>query len=395
MSIKNILIIIIMIILLFILSEKENDINEIETNYLDNNSEVINFNDNNDFKIIEDDIKNNRAFITSEIHGIKANLSFKYAFFKFLHENADVDVLILEISISSGYMLNEYLKTGDINILDNIFSLYKGSTFYTKEEYNFFIKLYDYNKSLSDNNKIKIVGIDIEHSYNGVLYYLSYLNEKKKLINFKINQLDDLNFDGNVLNIDEKILLRVIRNINYNKNFYNELDWQYREKKMYQNYLFLQDVYNINKFYAQFGLMHCFKEITGNNFKSIVYFLDKEGKSKVKNNVLVIASIYKNCKYIDSIQYNNLFYYKKYIINKSYRGNNFNKYQDVLLFKLNDSLSPYNNELKWFIDRYEPLSDKVTTDYFEYILLINDSQPSTPMEKNSSIYELIIKFIKK
>src|SRR5690554_723352 len=239
-----------MSVLIIILCSKKN-IKKNEVEYLKNNvtHKII---------IENNDLYNNQAFVVSELHGFKENTNIKYHFLTYLHSNKNVNIYLGEISFSSGYLLNEYLKTGNEEILAKVFSFYEGSTFYTLEEYKFYKNLYKYNKNLPRDKQINIYGIDIEHSLESALYFYDYYSNKK---------VDDIDIILNS-NFEDPILNHLQNTIIDYYQFYNTINWQKRDLAMYNNYLFIQEVFNITDFYSQLGAKHSFSEILSDNYMS-------------------------------------------------------------------------------------------------------------------------------
>ncbi|MDF2700291.1 MAG: hypothetical protein K0Q49_1849 [Haloplasmataceae bacterium] len=369
--IKKCIIIIVLIIITILLNKKTIVISELEINYLKNNLEYLDV-DHPNFNLLSADLLNNHAFIASEIHGIKANYKIEYNLFTYLNKNADVHFLLLEISFSSGFLLNEYVQTGNEELLDIVFSFYKGTPFWSLEEYQFFKELYEYNKTLP--TKITLIGIDIEHSIDSYQY----------LFNLNILELDLLNH----LKVNKEN-----RDLLYNDA---EFNWQLREDKMYLNYLSLSKIYQVDQFYGQFGTMHCFKNIINDDFKSLAYLLSHDELSNVKDQTIVIITLYNKSHYLQEFNSNKLVHYSyKDITN--YLSNSIDYFEktEFMLFKLNQNNSPYQDNLIWLFDHYKIKNEKtVTTDYFDYIILINHSSAAKPLEKTNSYFEVLFDLLK-
>jgi hypothetical protein len=69
---------------------------------------------------------------------------------------------LCEYSYSEACYFNEYLKSGNIKILADVFKPIKGTFAWNIDDYNFWKELYKYNKGLPKDKKIHVVGIDLE-----------------------------------------------------------------------------------------------------------------------------------------------------------------------------------------------------------------------------------------
>lgn len=125
-----------------------------------------------DFKLPSKDLNNKILFLTGESHNIAANYIMQLEFLKYFNNKAGVKYLLIESSYSSSMLINKYLETGDKKYLreyflvdDNYKNLYKDTYIYSKEEEKLFTDLYDYNKKLPKDKRIKVFGLNHENSY--------------------------------------------------------------------------------------------------------------------------------------------------------------------------------------------------------------------------------------
>lgn len=381
MWIKNhsfeILALFIMLGLIVLLCSKKN-INKNEVDYLKRNT-------SQKIKLDKNDLDYYQAFVMSELHGFKENSNIRYHFLTYLNSSKNVNVYLGEISFSSGYLLNEYIHTGNEELLSKVFSFYEGSTFYTLEEYQFYQKLYIYNKNKSKEEKIKIYGIDIEHSLESTLYFYNYYT------NSSVDKVEEIL----KLSFSDPILIHLQKSLTDYYNFYQTLNWQKRDLAMYHNYLFLKQTFNIDKFYSQLGAKHSYRDLLSDNFMSFTYFLSHDLTSPVKDKVLSIHIFYKDSKCLEVGKVNSETIYKKVFTRKTYKTDNLSVLKKAFnLINLQRENSPYMKELIWY-NTSENNKNKVTTDYYQYIILINNSEASTPLD-NSKTYsplEILIKYL--
>ncbi len=124
----------------------------------------------NGFGLMKDDLDEHKVFIAGENHEfIRSNIDLKIKMFKYLHQHAGVNTFVLEQGFAWGYMFNEYVQTGDTTILNILLT-------YTWPPYEkLFTSFRDYNVSLPDDDKIKVIGIDVERFFGLAVRSLTFL----------------------------------------------------------------------------------------------------------------------------------------------------------------------------------------------------------------------------
>jgi len=370
--------ILIMLGLFLILNKEQKIVNAQEVDYLKNNYRLT-------LQLDDTDLTTSKAFVVSELHGFKQNTLIKYDYLTYLNEEINLTVYLAEISFSSGYLLNEYLKTGDEALLMQVFSFYKGSTFYTLEEYQFYQKIYQYNLNISEESKIRVIGIDIEHSLESARYFLEYYCIDEVLI----EDIENNDYEDSLLNHLKNNLLAY-------HSFYKNFNWQERDFEMYQNYLFLQSFYQFDNFYTQLGAKHGFSDIATDNFQSFTYYLNHDICSPVFNHVLSVMMFYKDSEYLEVYYIKSVLIHRNGKVKRTYKTNNLDVFtQDIVLINLGQNNSPFNERLIWY-NESENNCEKVTTDYYQYLLLINQSEAASPIDENMkpNYFDTIIQIIK-
>ncbi|WP_315120646.1 erythromycin esterase family protein [uncultured Clostridium sp.] len=381
--------------------------------YLKSNYQAINLENEDgfsDLSIIDDDLKDKEVFFTGESHGVEANGKLKMKFLKYLKEKTDFKYYLCELPYSDGYFLNKYLAAGDINILKKIYEPLKGTFEWNKDNFNHWKELYKYNQSLPKDKRIQVIGMDIEHQpINALCYMTSILpnEEIPKELSSILNELKQIyqekNIDGNKLKAycerlqkdmeeKEEIYINYLRedfsgfklvndNILYvfeayadNKDsmYFNKV----RDKRMYENFKKVYEESSKGKYYGQWGLNHVFQK-EQLDVKWIAAAMNEEG-SPLKDKILSIVYAYEDCKVMKK---NNDRTYSvgKMNDNESIK-NLFNDLvkKDYSIYKLNGEGSPFNKELMWPFGHGKPV-DGVTTDYFQYILVIRNSDATKPL----------------
>ena len=119
---------------------------------------------------LDDKVADYKVFITGENHTYtKSNSLLWLKMIKYLNENAGVRNIMFEYGYSYGFLVNEYLKTGDTSLFNSIDQ-------FAYMEYSDVIKqLKVYNDSLPEDRKLHFAAIDIERGAYPIAKILSYL----------------------------------------------------------------------------------------------------------------------------------------------------------------------------------------------------------------------------
>lgn len=168
-------------------------------------------------------------------------------------------------------------------------------------------------------------------------------------------------------------------NIIYAFDAHNAKDFNIaRDNFMYNNFVEIYNTLPKGKFYGQWGLNHIFQS-EQSGVKWIGASMN-DTNSELNGKILSIAYAYDNCKYMSKIKNNK--YSEEYFntrSNSSYL--NMNDYTDkgnCTIFKLNGENSPYAKELVWPLATKRP-TEKATTDYFQYYIVIKNSEATKPL----------------
>lgn len=100
------------------------------------------------------------VFINGENHTyLTSNKKLWVKMFKYLYHNAGVRNLVLEYGFASGYLINEYVQTGDTQ-------LYEVLKKYSFEQHaSAYKELMEFNRTLDSGEKIHIAGIDLDRGF--------------------------------------------------------------------------------------------------------------------------------------------------------------------------------------------------------------------------------------
>jgi hypothetical protein len=119
---------------------------------------------------LDGEIANYKVFITGENHTYtESNARLWLKMIKYLNENAGVRNVMFEYGYSYGFLVNEYLKTGDTSLINSI------DQFAYMEYSDVIRELKVYNDSLPEERKLYFDALDIERGAYPIAKSLSYL----------------------------------------------------------------------------------------------------------------------------------------------------------------------------------------------------------------------------
>ncbi|MTI70719.1 MAG: erythromycin esterase family protein [Firmicutes bacterium] len=376
---------------------KEEDI----YSYLKNNHSLIDVdsNDFTDLNMINTDGK--KIILTGENHGVKGNVKLRKKFLKYFKEKTDFKYYLCEISFSTAYFINKYLETGNEDILKKVYAPLKGTYEWNKDNYNHWIKLFKYNKTLPKDRKIKVVGIDIEHQpINAFRYMYSVLPKKKApgKINKILNEFNDILSGKKKLDNEglKEFCERLNNDIEKNKDVYKDylkddyfgfnlvnknIIYRYevyesnkfnvlRDEKMYENFKKVYNNLNDGKYFGQWGLNHIFQE-NQMDVNWLATFIDND--DRFKNKVLSIAYVYDDSIYMEKRNG-----YSTEKIDTFNSNMDFGFIKNFTLLKLNSKGSPFKQRNIWPFSHTEK-GENPTTEYFQYLVVVKNAKPTEPL----------------
>ncbi len=381
-----------------------------KSEYLDKNkSELKASYDSSDYNKLTGDLNANDIFLAGEMHGIKENYTLRLNLLMFLNENAGVRHYLAEMGYSSSFYMNKYLSTGDERYLFLVTNSIAGSYDHSAEDVEFWRRLYTYNKSLPEKEKIKIVGLDLEHQFWISILHLNSILKDKNLgpeIGEVLKELDTLssyicpnmknteNILKNIQKVKISSLSKITKNISidlknrkqiYKKQlnkdeFYdlefilsnsidteriykNVADSYYfnveREKSIYNNFLKVYSHFDKAKYFGQWGGFHILQKSKSREATFASYL--NQSTSPVKGKVVSIKFVYDNQKHkVTSRKILNAF--------KEYSHSKFTLYKLEKSEGIGENPCPIND--------YES-SD--ITEYFQYGILIRDPKKVTAL----------------
>ncbi|MGO1470097.1 MAG: erythromycin esterase family protein [Tissierella sp.] len=387
--------------------------------YLKENHSKIDLKDENRFKdleIIDSDLKGKEVFFTAEIHGVKANAELEMKFLKYFKEKTDFKYYLLENSYSNAYFINKYLETGDIQILEEIYEPLKGTFAWNKSNYNQFKNLYEYNKSLPESKKIKVLGVDIEHSTdNAYRFLLDILPEKEVPDEIKENieniqntfekidnPRDQVAYESS-LELQKDILEKesiykkylgedffgfefVNKNVIYAFEAYKYQDdyfnWNNtRDKMIYKNFEAVREQLPKGKYYGQWGMNHTYQS-EENHLNWFGSYLNQE-ESEFKDKVLTIIYNYDNCNQMNISKDRSYEEHKFNLIFPEIKQTNDLIDNNITIYKLNSKGTPFS-DIKMSSDFNNEKLEKNMLEFFQYIVAIKNSESTEPLRNRET-----------
>ncbi|MEM6738067.1 MAG: hypothetical protein AAF620_18560 [Bacteroidota bacterium] len=363
--------------------------------YLEANHESTPFEGHLDFNLVDPDVDRHQLILVGEIHGFKEPTRFEPEFFEYLHHSHQVNDYLIEMDISQAYFMNKYNQSGNEDILKRVlknwvvtigrenqdyrkkwetlrevYTKTDGFTYYGNNEISDIDLLVDYVNEITNSR------IEIPVSSTDSVRLLSI----KRMVN-KITWKDSLHWEKEY----------IIRNIDYT------LTKKYREEILTENLERIYQKYNLQerKVFGYYGLGHTLLAPLDDGYKAMAARFSTimpEMKGKILSFVMVFIDSYMNVYSKNqptfirdkgrftalSVSYDNIWVSYLHGIEELKRISTQNS---KTLIKLNGERSPYSETRRLItMSAILPLGmtinghpDLVTTDYFQYLILMRNS----------------------
>lgn len=335
-------------------------------------------------ELFESDLENNEIFIAGESHGSVKSIDMNLYLLKYFVEKGNVKYILYEDGYASAQYLNIYLDTGDESILEDLFYKIRGTMSYTMENYNFLKGVYEYNVTLEEEKKLRFIGIDKENPLVAIKYIRSLLPTAEPTDDIteefisvikelsKSTYIDKSKEAIQLLSDGEKEIEKYLGKHYFDLTFTlknlavseGQLD---REELLINNFIELYEYLPKGKFFGQFGGAHT---NLSPNTKSLASYL-QNNYEKTKDKVISI-----------NYEYNNSHSYIPQGLNvDSKLTERIDSYffpddKSTVLLKLNYEDSIYNKKDIYLNDNNPQIK------YFQYIILISDSQAANKYYMN-------------
>ncbi len=380
-------------------------------NYLQNHYQALDLNADKALgPIYGKAAQGNSIFLLGSYYGVGYNHAIRMKALKYFKNESNFKYLIIETGHSTAQFLNSYLATGNTGTLDYVFNHMEGTLYWTRERYEFFKDLYEYNNTLSENDKITCVGIDVEQV---LVHAVDYLNQfldsgveppqnikddidKLKMFksegeydyteikNFAAGFFDNVTqyrddyetyLPADSYDVFHSVAQNLVRKFQYDQ-LQGINEWEMnrrREAAMFDNFLFFDEYYpgNDKKYFGQMMASHVFQSQV-DNLTWFAGYLTADGSSyhgKVHSTVF----LYRDCT---ALTIKNGEYATGEYGNYSFSEEVFNKYADtdITMFRLNGENSPFSEEIQGY-----GIFNGRTTDYCQYIILVKNSEAETEL----------------
>jgi len=372
-----------------------------------NQIEQVGQNKEFNFKSLEKVVSENDLILFGESHGTKEAQKIDFQLIKYLNRTVGMKNHIVELDYSQAYFINEYLKTGNDTLVSYVLKNWVvESGRDNKDYYDKWHNLFKINQNLPDSLKIQIIGIDQINDFAITRNHLTRIFknldiktqipiEKKKIVewsNLKLSNIIEKNKDS-----IESLTLSSLEHIKFNLQEYFE---KTRPELMFANFekQFKRHELENQKIYGYFGIAHVLQSEM-NGYEDFTALLKKSDLS-INDKIFSIATIFSDSEwgipseYLPSpiqgekkltkipISYDSPIIMYFYGVNdlKSVTKENTNT-----LFILNNEQSPYSQSLR-LVDNFGliprgmkiTLNESVTTDYFNAVFLIRNSDWAEP-----------------
>ncbi len=345
-----------------------------------------------------------------------------------LIENKKIKFYLPETDFGIAHYFNEYLRSGDTILLKDLVTQYGNRVPQEKsiECYNKWKSIKKLNDNEQEAGKLVVVGIDLMVTYK---YTAKLLIELLPLEKGKLKSYDDLvemvkvdttdyspNYESysktvlkNFVTEYEKLkseLLSIIKGEQIVNHMIDNINLTFkkssREKTIFDNYVALNQIYNFkeNPQFVRMGFFHIEKEKEGNRSSFFARLI--ENKIYNKQDVISIAGFLTKSRVLWDVKYDEEKKYTGFTTKGGYGiGDYWKEYfkgikklkacklSHLTLYRLNRENSPYRNdqtdlmEIKTFPKKSNKtdLKGRTTTDYFDYAILISNSDANRPIEE--------------
>lgn len=333
-----------------------------------------------------------------------------------------------ETDFGIAYFLNQYLKSGDTILLKDLVKHYGNRVPQEKtiETYYKWKNIKKINDSQLEKNKIEVIGIDliVTYKYTSKLLIELFQTEKGKYKSYdnlvEMVKIDTTDYSPNYDSYSKNILKTFAADYENDKPFFQSISKNQkitdylmeninltfkkrdREKTIYDNYLYLNQLYEFksNPQFVRMGFFHIEKDRENNNPSFFTRLI--ENNIYKKEEVISIAGFLTKSRVLWDLKYDKNKNYIGYTTEGGYGIGDYwkeyfkginklknNRLSNLTLYYLNNENSPYKKnqtdlmEIKLFLKKSNKnhLQGKTTTDYFDYALLISNSQANKPIEE--------------
>ncbi|MFH1435064.1 MAG: hypothetical protein ABIJ56_05040 [Pseudomonadota bacterium] len=386
--------------------EKDSGTGIAQVDYLAANASSLDLTVTDDFSdlaLLDPYVDDNEVFFSAEIHGMKQNYDLRLKFLKYFVSRG-VRSCLVELGYGFVQYLGEYLETGDEQLLGDIYAELEGAYAWSHEEFEFWKEVYAFNRTLPEDGKIVLIGIDIEQvfavggwrlhdllpegdppeSIAPMIAELRRINESGlydyyTLRTFSSSLQADIEAHAGAYEaylgqnyFDFRFVARNLVNRYECDAISDEGEWaSERDRRIYENF---KDIYQNRpqeKYFGQWGRAHVYRRA----YWDVVWVasLMDGGGLPVAGKVLSIATFYDNSTAMTTYPYDTAFFSDDSSISMPL---DMATDSPVTLFRLVGDDSPFETGQYLLDDSH---SGGVTTDYFQFCVFMQFADPTTPL----------------
>jgi hypothetical protein len=349
-----------------------------------------------------------RAIFLGEAHGIAENEALDLALLKHLHKTAGVRYYMAEAGYAASRLVNEYVQTGDEQLLRDVYAGLKGTLAWNREQFEFWRKVRAWNQALPEVERVQVIGLDVEHQYQTGVAYLQRLlpptpppQSISPTVSALIALVIENPHDADAVNgvatallqdvearradyaaylgdrlFDVEMTARGLRNrFEYYAMDDNNDSLNARDRMIYESFLQVYDHFPPGGYYGKWGMDHAYQRPRAavNRVAVLMNGMD----SPVAGNVLTLVAFYRNCSSLGTRN-------GEYISVPCAPDETLVKplaqaaAGDVTLFRLDGQGSPFERDL-YLVNN--ATGGGVTTDYFQAAILFKNASAASALRE--------------
>lgn len=267
-------------------------------------------------------------YLVGEHHATAKNFDLEFDLIQYFHETQGVRHILLETGYCDAQLMNRYLQTGDAKILDGLMQNLKGTFGYSKDNRALYEKLYAYNKTLKESDKLAFVGVDIQHQIpTGIDYLLSLIKDTPDLPEAVKTDMQKMRTVKESNTYEVALFTEVVKSIADHQDIYQayttedyqllkngadnilqtlqckekngQTDMVMREKFMKENFVYQYGKLNQAKCFGMFGGFHTVLDgKTEDGADNLFGYLDKRVEA-TKGKIASMSVVYHDSSFMD------------------------------------------------------------------------------------------------
>lgn len=234
-----------------------------------------------------------QVFLAGESHSESKNLQAQKMLVRYFYEEKNVRTFLLEAGLGSGVFLDHYLQTGNEDDLKYYMQQLEGVASYTRETYDFYHWLCEYNASLPEDQKLHVVGLDVDHQVTTAAKGLALLMDDSAVLSdvaaeavrnvrehaggASLTEFVRIFWDNpddmrKLFGENNALAEQICQNFEWTAQFYSEEESpanDFRDEVMMANFLFILNDRPYETFFGEFGSEHILQSACETDFGSV------------------------------------------------------------------------------------------------------------------------------